>query len=169
MDTLNLFERRLVETITWCLPKVDAQNTANCLRVLETEREEWYRFASQDATGEHFASVESLVAERAERLRTVGRNTEKLSVGLYEGKLLACEAFASLTCGGAEQESRGYINAYDIPPADTWVCYVQNQKAPADWFSSYLICWVPKEFISLVTDGMVCSMGWGLEVISKVD
>lgn len=168
-DNMQLFERRLIEAVTWCIPKVSVANPVDCLRLLESARVEFRQLSGRDETATHQAIIESLVEEREKRLRASGHSPEVLRVNLYSGRLIACDPYGSLECGGAEQDSQGYLNIYDIPPCDTWVYYVQNQKKPADGFRSYFICWVPKEFIDFVEDGMACACGWGLEWVKDLD
>ena len=85
-------------------------------------------------------------------------------------------------CGVSEPESEGFIDALDVPPWDTWICYVCEPNAPdpeevrktqeanrayynkpprdgfVDWQPPaavcFLLCWIPDQFVSLVDEGI---------------
>jgi hypothetical protein len=57
----------------------------------------------------------------------------------------------NLAHGLEESETNGYVDIDNIPPWDTWVAYIYEEKV------NYLLSWVPAEFAQLVSDGIKVS------------
>jgi hypothetical protein len=128
------------------------------------------------------AVVSHLAFRRAEQLRAENRYTRVLPPDLAGGRLLIVEPEESDWCCLSEPETDGFIDALDIPAWDTWVCYAHEPTTPdpenarrtqasyrtqynkegrddfVDWQPrtsvSYILCWVPKEFVGLVEMGI---------------
>ena len=56
-----------------------------------------------------------------------------------------------LSDGAAEAESRGYFDVNNTPPWDTWVAFIHYPNSSEQ---SYLVAWVPPEFIELAHAGI---------------
>jgi len=64
------------------------------------------------------------------------------------GRLLLYEPDRDLAHGIEEEETRGYVDVNNVPPWETWVAYIFEPEA------NYLLSWVPRQFISLVSAGI---------------
>jgi hypothetical protein len=85
------------------------------------------------------------------RFLALGRQHRKPAADLAGGRLLLYEPDVNLAHGLEESETRGYVDHDNTPPWDTWIAYMyEHQK-------SYLLSWVPPEFVSLVTSGIKVS------------
>lgn len=123
--------------------------------------------------------VSNLAASRAELLRTKTAFPEALPSGLEGGRLLIAAPEESDWCCLSEPESNGFIDDLDVPAWDTWVCYVHEANTPdpeyvrrtrealyasynseqyKEWqppaYVSFLICWIPPQFLALVEEGI---------------
>jgi len=52
---------------------------------------------------------------------------------------------------------RGFFDFENVPPWDTWICYVAGKGVnDARWhpFDAYLLSWVPVSLVDLVTAGI---------------
>src|SRR6187402_1990622 len=94
--TEGLFRERLTETIAWCTPRIDAIHPRTCLRSDETRP----RILEPD----YFAAVASVARGRRRPSR------EPLRGPTLPGRLMVYLPDHDLTCGGAEQASRGYFD-----------------------------------------------------------
>ena len=128
------------------------------------------------------ASVDALAQCRAELLRRAGLYQDTLPSDLAGGRLLIADLEDSDASGLSEAETDGFIDALDVPAWDTWLCYVRERTTPdphavqktqaayracwnknnradfEDWQPpetvSYLLCWIPAEFLGLVDAGI---------------
>ena len=90
-------------------------------------------------------------------IRLGGRGDELVdatSVGLGDvpamlatGRLLAWERDTTIDDGVGEAETKGYLNASDMPPWDTWVAYVDRASPEV---GNCLVSWVPAPFVAAV-------------------
>lgn len=107
--------------------------------------------------------VARLAAQRSELLRVRGLSpTASLyaAVPLLTKYLLRCTAAdESVTDGASEAESEGFFDIQDLPPWDTWLAYIVEDKKDASAYGnqitrSYLLSWVPPKMEALVTRGI---------------
>jgi hypothetical protein len=61
---------------------------------------------------------------------------------MRQGKIIAHETGVTTCDGLAEAESRGYVDIYDLPPADTWIYITPSTNTSR----AILYCWVPVWF-----------------------
>ncbi len=61
-----------------------------------------------------------------------------------QGRILLCFPMETVSCGAAEAASRGFFDAEDVPPWDTWFWYA----------GQVILCWVPDGFISRAQAGI---------------
>lgn len=139
------FEQRLAETIAWCALRVRADDPKHSLRdegnrpsILERDRA---------------SAVQSVVGYRgnyAGELPII-RGSESL----LGGRLLVYFPDASLNCGTAEFESRGFFDVHNVPPWDTWIALAAEKRRASDGsIDQYLISWVPAELVACVQAGI---------------
>ncbi len=130
------------------------------------------------------STVEALAQTRAQLLRQRQHvsDTEVLPPDLAGGRLLIADPLDSDQCGLSVEEALGFIDEVDVPAWDTWVCYISEATTPdpeavrrtqaqyrayynkarapdfVDWqprpHVSYLLCWIPPQFLSLVDEGI---------------
>ncbi len=74
---------------------------------------------------------------------------------LGDGRLLVYFPNNDLSCGGAEQQTKGFFDVNNVPPWDTWVAYIQDSRSIEFYDTEYLIAWVPREFMTLADEGIV--------------
>ena len=74
---------------------------------------------------------------------------------LLGGKMMVYFPDRNLCDGAAEQETNGFFDVFNIPPWDTWVGYFEDRPGRKDSDDSYLLAYVPKEFVELANDGMI--------------
>jgi hypothetical protein len=135
--SLDPFWKSLSETIAWCLPKVDIASPATCLRS-PGSRPRLFTTGHLNTT--------------AEALRHRYPAPEPVATGdFHGGRLVVYWPDLDLCDGAAEAESRGFFDVNNTPPWDTWVAFVHY---PDDSDSSYLLAWVPSEFIDLADAGI---------------
>ena len=83
-------------------------------------------------------ATESIRRKRFELLRGVATQPVKLVEVQVLGRLLLYEPMETVSDGAAEASSRGFFDAEDAPPWDTWF-----------WLKeSTIFCWVPESLIS---------------------
>jgi len=135
--SLEPFWESLAKTIAWCLPKVDLTSPALCLRSHESRPRIF-------TTGHLNTTAEAL-------RHRYGAPPPAPTRDLCGGRLLVYWPDMDLADGAAEAESRGFFDVNNCPPWDTWVAFVQY---PAEHEQSYLVAWVPREFIELADAGI---------------
>jgi hypothetical protein len=94
-----------------------------------------------------------------------------LSAALNGGRILLFDPSATLTDGAAEIASGGFFDVDNIPPWDTWVCFVYEatyRTSQSRGFDGYLVSWVPPYFIECVNAGIEVNpeqcIGWADEM-----
>lgn len=135
--SLDPFWESLAKTIAWCLPKADLTNPALCLR-------------SPDSRPRLFTTGHLNTTAEALRHR-YGAPPPVAPRDLCGGRLLIYWPDMDLADGAAEAESRGFLDVNNTPPWDTWVAFVHY---PDNSEQSYLVAWVPPEFIRLADAGI---------------
>src|SRR3954451_18824028 len=138
------FELALAQTIAWCGPRADPADPAGSLRSTEL------RPQLLAAKREH--AVSSLVTHRS---YADAPTKAAVAVGsrddLVGGRLLAYFPDEELSDGAAEVETRGFFDAFNAPPWDTWVGLFEDDRENR---SPYLVSWVPPAFIDLASAGI---------------
>ncbi len=128
--------------------------------------------------------VVNAVSKRREELLSEGKtDTSPLPIDLKGGKLLIIAPEDSDICGLSVWEAEGFIDDEDVPPWDTWVGYFEESITPEETYVrqtqalyrasynqsnqhdfeewspqltvSYILCWIPREFVSLVNEGVL--------------
>ena len=175
---MRWFEQRLRETATWCALRADPSTPDRCLRTpalmpagfrwpprrylhpsvpgyAEDEARGWGlsdRHPSQDQ-----GSVEQL-AERRRELLAPESGSRVVDAALRGGRILAYDPGINLFDGAAEQETGGFFDVDNVPPWDTWLCFVQGPPWPThgntDTWSAYLLSFIPPEFVACVGHGI---------------
>ena len=141
-----------------------------------------YDWGTSDDCQIAVSSVDALAQCRAELLDRAGIDSKTLPSDLAGGRLLIADPEDSDSCALSGPESLGFIDDLDVPAWDTWICYVRERSTPdpeavqktqaayracwnkgnragfADWQPretvSYLLCWIPPEFVALVEAGI---------------
>jgi hypothetical protein len=114
----------------------------------------------KQACVERSAIIQALCANRSALLKKRLQNQiHTLPRGFKRGRLLACSSFSqSVWSGESEISSKGFFNLEDLPPWDTWVCFVPQPPDPAasekDTITYFLISWVPSQFVENVQEGI---------------
>jgi hypothetical protein len=145
-QTLERFKIRLLQTIFWCAPRADQASPANSLRTLELR---------PGLLEENRSSAVNTVVYARERFGGEHIRTATTPPALGGGRLLVYFPNCDLACGAAEQETAGFFDINNVPPWDTWVDYIQDEKPNIDSFDTeYLIAWVPPELVSLADEGI---------------
>ncbi len=138
------FAVRLAQTIAWCASRADVAHAHHSLRderlrppILARDRKD-------------------TVLEVADaRARELELDETTPAAAERSGRLLVYFPESSLRCGGAEVASRGYFDADNTPPWDTWVALGYDaSRDPQSGESLYLVAWVPPSMMSLVTAGI---------------
>ena len=141
------FTERLAQTIFWCSSRVDISNPRDCLQTPELRPGIFER--------NRFSAVDTVAVERDRSGGNEIRNA-KIPHNLGGGKLLAYFPEINLACGAAEDESDGFFDVQNVPAWDTWIAYVE-EETNRDCYGSYLIAWIPPEFIELASGGINCN------------
>jgi hypothetical protein len=88
--------------------------------------------------------VEILAEKRATQLRLDHRYPADSLDDLAGGRLLQYSPDENLCDGAAQYSSKGFFDVDNVPPWDTWVCFVE----------SYLVSWVPPQLMELASIGI---------------
>jgi hypothetical protein len=141
-DHLQDLVGRLRETTVWCSQHLDPAAPQTCLRPA--------RLAPATLTrGRHTAVDDVCRWRRQDMLAQPKRETNSPVLG----RLLVYFPDAELTDGAAQAESREFFDVFNAPPWGTWVGYFEEKSSDRDR-SSYLLAWVPFEFIPLAEAGL---------------
>lgn len=175
---MRWFELRVREAATWCALRADPARPDVCLRTpalmpagfrwpprrylhpsapgfAEDEARGWSlsdRHPSQD-----HASIEQL-ADRRRELLAGERGWRVADVALRGGRILAYDPGINLFDGAAEATSAGFFDVDNVPPWDTWLCFVHGPPWPVNGnrttWSAYLLSFIPQEFIACAQQGI---------------
>ena len=77
---------------------------------------------------------------------------------LLGGRLLCFFPDGNLCDGAAELESDGFFDVCNTPPWDTWVGYFCDETDPNSSYANYLLAYVPKQLVSLASDGVLANV-----------
>jgi hypothetical protein len=102
------------------------------------------RFESGQSAAERAQMVEALADKRAEQLRIAHRYPLAQLEGLAGGRLLLYSPDENLFDGAAQYSSKGFFDADNVPPWDTWICFHERQ----------LVSWVPPQLLQLAAHGV---------------
>ena len=97
-------------------------------------------FPSTEA--ERVRVVETVADNRAHKLGA--RKDQGKFEGLADGRLLLYSPDENLFDGAAMVASNGFFDVDNIPPWDTWICFVGR----------YLVSWVPPQHLELANSGI---------------
>jgi len=137
-QSLDPFWSSLSETIAWCAPKIDVADPLTCLRSPSTRPRLF--------TTSHLSTVAETLRQRYPAPPQVAPKGD-----LFGGRLLVYFPDLDLCDGAAEAESRGFLDVNNTPPWDTWVAFAHY---PDNSDHSYLVSWVPPQFIPLAGAGI---------------
>jgi len=141
---ISIFQKRLAQTIAWCSSRVVVTEPATCLRSLDLRPPGTWIASRLNYKWDEI--VTAIAEERERRLHYPGA----LSIGLAKGRLLICSSITeAIPDGGPTEESLGFIDDDELPPWDTWLCYLEDDTPDSQYRHSYLVSWVPPEFIDL--------------------
>ena len=138
--TLNM---RIGETQLWCVEYGIRQN---------------YRSPSLQPSflgSDRFATIESVARRRSTLLK---RNAAKSENSSFGGRLVSIFIDESHTDGVADKATNGFFDLYDIPPWDTWIAMGHSHRTNDATKETFLLAWVPSEFISRVDDAIGASV-----------
>lgn len=139
----ELFRLRLAQTIRWCAPRTDISNPKTCLRTLALRPPVFER--------DRFSAVDS-VANKRGLYGGVKVRDAQVPRNLGDGRLLIYFPETNLYDGAAEDETFGFLDVDNLPGWDTWVAFFEYEPETNE--GSYLIAWIPPEFIESVSNGI---------------
>jgi len=149
---LDVFKKRLNETVAWCNKHIVPDDPARSLRSLDL-RPPTLRLCPRLNIDLHDV-VQAIADERAHWVTVWNLK----SSGVTNGRLLICtSATESIPDGAVTEESKGFYDDDDMPPWDTWLCYLYNEEILSNrklYRREYLVSWVPPEFIDLANIGV---------------
>lgn len=140
------FRLHLAQTIFWCAPRVDVANPKGCLRTPELRPRVFER--------DRFSAVDFVAIERELKGGVEFRDAQ-LPKGLCGGSLLAYFPETNLYDGAAEIHTDGFLDVDNLSGWDTWIAFFEDE--PETNYGSYLIAWIPPEFVELVSKGIDCN------------
>jgi hypothetical protein len=152
------FIRKLHETITWCVPRVNISNPKYCLRSARLRPD--YEFSSEpDYDVDVWAAIHMInkVVDSRSRLSPPATALgSELDIDLAGGRLLIHFLDESNHNGLTADITSYYLDNNDTPPWDTWVqafipeslAHQSPDSVPCAY--AFLISWVPPEFLEAV-------------------
>jgi hypothetical protein len=143
-QTLEEFKNRLAQTIWWCTQRALSADP-DLLRTPELRP-----FLLEESR----ASAMNTVASARVVLGGLEIRNATIPPNLGDGRLLVYFPNHDLFCGAAEQESDGFFDVHNVPPWDTWVCYLEGQKNVDYYDTEFLIAGIPPEFLHLANSGI---------------
>lgn len=152
------FTKRLRETIAWCVPRVNSSSPKHCLRSAQLRPN--YEFSSQpDSDVDLWADIQMInqvVDSRSQLITPVATQLSESDVDLAGGRLLLHFLDESNHNGLTADITSYYLDNNDTPPWDTWVeifipeGWAEQPPNEAPRLYTFLISWVPPEFINVV-------------------
>ena len=101
-------------------------------------------FVYPQPSAERAQLVEGVAKRRADQLRLEHRYPLVLVDHLAGGRLLKYAPSENLCDGAAQYSSKGLFDVDNMPPWDTWICFIEP----------YLISWVPPSLLDLANSGI---------------
>jgi len=143
------FIKSLTEAIAWCTGSGSVADPTASLRTCKPSD----LVSPED-------QVNRVCISRSLRLPKLGRGLPDV-IGLCGGRLVAYFPSFNLADGWAETQSKGFLDVDNIPPYDTWVWWVRSvsrveyaDRRTSEIDASYLVAWVPPDFIELADAGI---------------
>ena len=143
LKSVQNFKSHLAQTILWCASRVDTANPKDCLRTPELRPRVFER--------DRFSAVDFVASERKLQGGVEFRDAQSPK-GLCSGDLLAYFPETNLYDGAAEIHTDGFLDVDNLPGWDTWVAFFEDESETN--YGSYLIAWIPPEFVELVSEGI---------------
>lgn len=143
IQTGSELTKALLDTKSWCLPKLDKASPEHCFRSpgLKKYVVEYKSFTDCTSFWPSATEIDFTLAARE-----IEPAADEANI---KGRLLLCFPDWSNHNAIACTESSSYLDEHDIPPWDTWVATVD---IPGSGF--LLLAWVPIEFVELVELGI---------------
>ena len=166
---VSALRRTLFETSVWCARRLRVDDPANSLRTESLLPPTLDRTRLPLLTKQQWvAVVDEVASRRAERLAQL---TGGAPLVLTEGRLLACDPGMSISDGASELESKGFIDAEDLPGWDTWVAFVTDGRDASrrPGTGGWLVAWVPIEFAESVERAIEVNAVEGVRWLDDVD
>ncbi len=188
------FQSRLGEAMAWYLSKAPVLDPEHGLRTaalappagLKTPTERTWGEPSQQWTSETLQNYldrvhrdrpkvlkerQALVDEIAKKRRTLLKESRtepsQITEAPFIGRLLVYEPDQNLSDGAASLASEGFFDAENAPPWDIWlVCVTEAIRRKK---RSYLLAWVPPEFLELATAGIEANPEECIRWVEDVD
>jgi len=136
MNEEQLMRKQLLETMTWCAPRVERAAPKTSLR-----SDELRPHAEYDDDGLTVWTEPPMIAHVAGLRARLVAEKPRVCLG---GRLLLCYHDENNHNWAAAEASRWFFDGHDNPPWDTWVgCH-----------DSALVSWVPPEFEPLAQEGI---------------
>ena len=101
-------------------------------------------FVYPQSPAERAQVVNTVAEKRADQLRLEDRYPLSIVDDLRGGRLLKYAPAQNLCDGAAQYSSKGFFDVDNVPPWDTWICFVEP----------YLISWVPPRLLDLANSGI---------------
>ncbi len=146
-------QRRIADAVLWCSTRLNLKKAKDCLRSPElAEAAESWRGNGDFkrlAEAERRAVIEAVADARARRVRGLPAPPEKAA----KGKLIFYSPDGTWFDGAAQYVTHGFYDESDMPPWDTWLCYVTEARDASDYYPSYLVAWMPERCAHVADDG----------------
>jgi len=162
---VEAFREALAEATHWCASRASLEDPCESLRTLPLTAGQGFLNLSPERRA---TCVANLIDERGFRIHASG--------GLHgtmnspTGKLLLFYPDGSLFDGAAQVASRGFFDNDNIPAWDTWVYYgADGSGSRRDCDQTFLVSWIPRQFVPLVNDGIEVNPEGCLEWASARD
>lgn len=140
---MSVFEKYQLATAVWCEKFCDANNPAFSLRMSSLEPAVDIRDYNVSIT----AKKDEM--DRLHRIRLSQTDNGNSSVAPL-GRILCFYPDRSLGDALVHGASQGFFDEDDLPPWGTWFYFEQE---PVDG-ENVLYCWVPVQFLQLVSDAL---------------
>jgi len=154
------FTKTLLETIAWCVPRVNFSDPKYCLRSAELRPD--YEFSWRpDEDVDLWADVpmiKKVVASRSQLLSPATALRTEHDIDLAGGRLLLHFLGESNDNKVTADVTSYYLDHSDTPPWDTWIeafipeslAHLSPDSIPSEY--PFLISWVPPEFLEVVDE-----------------
>ena len=150
--TPALLQQRLQETKSWCASRVqiradhDLRSSELKPEVIKKSNESEYSFLLFGTAEQNEETINRLIEKRVALLASQSYSQE-----INKGQVLLFDPGQSLFDGAAEAATNGFFDDNNVPPWDTWICYVRDEEAR---YGNYLLSWVPSHLVDLAEDGI---------------
>lgn len=159
--SLRLFEKRLLETVSYCKHHFNPEDIENCLRTAPFPANSM--FAEYQL--EQIAPF-AVITEHKRRRWVANHQNPDLSVGLHGGRLLV--SHLSFTVCDQFEETR-FIGQCEVPAWDTWVYWARDYRNNRADYYDYVISWIPLELLEIVQWAIKISTVKGLDWLEEAE